>query len=78
MTGTCRFKAKFKDFAAAVKLSYHGMKRGKFVIDLPVLGTNEVFGFLYQETSAYSPQGGLRRLPKMIFEVLRCTVVPCA
>ena len=34
MTGTRRFKATFKDLAATVKLSYHGMKRGKLAIDL--------------------------------------------
>ena len=45
MTGTCRFKAMFKDLAAAMKLSYHGMKRGKLVIDLLVLRVEEVFGF---------------------------------
>jgi hypothetical protein len=76
MNGTRRFKATFKDLAVAVKLSYCAMKRGKLVVDLSVLGTNEVSGFLYQETSTYGPQGGLRRLPKVIFEVLRHTVVP--
>ena len=59
-----------------VKLSYHGMKQGKLVVDLPVLGTNEVFGFRYQEISAYGPQGGLRKLQKLIFDILRCTMVP--
>ena len=76
MTGTCRFKARFKDLVAMVKLSYHGMKQGKLVVDLPVLGTNEVFGFRYQEISAYGPQGGLRKLQKLIFDILRCTMVP--
>ena len=47
MTGTHRFKARFKDLVAAMKLSYHGMKRGKLVVDLLVLGMNEVFGFRY-------------------------------
>lgn len=56
MTGTHRFKAKFKDFVAAVKLSYQGMKRCKLVVDLPVLGTDEVSGFHYHETSAYGPR----------------------
>ena len=54
------------------------MKRGKLVTDLPVLGTNKVSGFCYWETSAYGPQGGFRRLPKVIFEILRCTVIPSA
>ena len=77
MTGTRRFKATFKDLAAAVKLSYHGMKQGKLAIDLPVLRI-EVSGFRYQETSVYGPQGGLRRLPKVPFEIMRRTVVPSA
>jgi hypothetical protein len=47
MNGTRRFKATFKDLAVAVKLSYCAMKRGKLVVDLSVLGTNEVSGFLY-------------------------------
>ena len=55
MIGTCRFKAKFKDFTAIVNLRYHGMKRGKLVIDLPVLGMDEVSSFCYQETSTYGP-----------------------
>jgi hypothetical protein len=76
MTGTCRFKATFKDLAAAMKLSYHVMKRGKLIIDLLVLGTDGTSGFHYQEASTYGPQGGLRRLPKVIFEVLRRTVIP--
>ena len=78
MTGTRRFKAKFKGFAATMKLSYYGMKRGKLVVDFPMLGTDEVYGFRYQETSAYGLQGGLRRLPKVIFEILRRTMVPLA
>jgi len=78
MTGTRRFKAKFKDFIVVVNLRYNGMKRGKLVIDLPVLGTDEVLGFYYHETSTYGPQGGLRRLSKVIFEILRRTVVPSA
>ena len=34
--------------------------------------------FCYQETSVYGPQGGLRRLPKVPFEIMRRTVVPSA
>ena len=76
MTGTCRFIATFEDLATTMELSYHSMKRGKLVTDLPMLRTNEIFGFRFQETSAYGPQGGLRRLPKVIFEVLRRTMIP--
>ena len=76
MAGTHRFKATFRDLAATMKLSYHAMKRGKLVTDLPVLRTNEISGFRYQETPTYGSQGGLRMLPKVILEVLRCTVIP--
>ena len=47
MTGTSKLKATFKDLVATMKLSYHVMKRGKLVNDLPVLGTDEIFGFRY-------------------------------
>ena len=53
MTGTCRFKAMFKDLAAAVGLNYHEMKRGKLVVDLPRMQSGDVQGFHYQETSVY-------------------------
>jgi hypothetical protein len=76
MTGTHRFKATFRDLVATVKLSYYAMKRGKLVIDLLVLGTYEVSGFHYQETSTYGPLGGLRRLPKVIFKILRHSMIP--
>ena len=46
--------------------------------DLSVLRTEEVSRFRYQETSVYGPQGGLRRLSKITFEILRCMVVPSA
>ena len=75
MPGTLRFEATFGDLAAAVKLSYHAMKRGKLVTNLPVLGTDGVSDFRYRETSAYGPHGGLRRLPKVIFEILRRTMI---
>ena len=51
------------------------MKRGKLITDLLVLRTNEISGFHYEETSAYGPHGGLRRLPKVIFEILRRTMI---
>lgn len=76
MIGTRRFTATFKDLDVAVKLNYHVMKRGKLVTNLLVLGTDVISGFRYREASAYGPQVGLRRLPMVIFEDLRCTVVP--
>lgn len=76
MASTHRFKATFRDIAATMKLSNHAMKRDKLVTELLVLGTDEVSSFYYRETSAYGPHRGLRRLPKVIFEILRCTVFP--
>ena len=42
MTGTHRFEATFKDLAVVVGLSYHKMKWGKLVADLPMLLANEL------------------------------------
>ena len=52
------------------------MKRGKLVSHLPKLRANEVACFHYLETIEYGPQGNLRRLPKVILEILRHTIVP--
>jgi len=76
MTGTSKFKATFKDLAAMVQLSYHGMKWGKLVSCLPKLRANEVDCFRYPETTEYGPWGNLRRLPKVLLEILRHTIVP--
>ena len=76
MTRTSKFKATFKDLAAMVQLSYHGMKRGKLVSHLPKLRADEVACFRYPETTEYGPQGNLRRLPKVIHDILRHTIVP--
>ncbi|KAG0542208.1 hypothetical protein BDA96_02G083600 [Sorghum bicolor] len=78
MTGTRKFKATFKDLAAAVGLNYQEMKQGKLVVDFPRLQSGDVQGFYYQDTSVYGPQGGLRRIPKLIYEILRRTIVPSA
>jgi len=42
MIGTHRFEATFKDLAVVVGLSYHKMKWGKLVADLPMLLANEL------------------------------------
>jgi hypothetical protein len=76
MIGTSRFKATFKDLAAAVQLSYHGMKRGKLVSHLLKLRADEVDYFHYPKMTEYGPQGNLWRLPKVILEILRHTIVP--
>ena len=56
MTGIKKFKAIFKDLAAAVGLNYREMKRGRLVVDLPRVQPGDVQGFHYQETSIYGPQ----------------------
>ena len=75
MTGTSKFKATFKYLAAMVQLSYHGMKQGKLASHLPKLRADEVACFRYPKTTEYGPQGNLRRLPKVILEILRHTFV---
>ena len=52
------------------------MKRGKLVSHLPKLRANEVAWCRYLETTEYGPLGNLRRLPKVILEILRHTIVP--
>ena len=76
MTGTTKYKSTFKDLAAAVKLSYEGMKRGKLVTHLPRLRADEIACFRYAETSEYGRWGNLRRLPKVILEILRHSIMP--
>ena len=53
MIGTSKFKTTFKDLAAAVQLSYHGMKQGKLVSHLPKLRADEAACFRYLETTEY-------------------------
>ena len=53
MTGTTKYKASFRNLAAAVKLSYQGMKRGKLVTQLPRLRADVVACIRYLETSEY-------------------------
>jgi hypothetical protein len=53
MTGTCRFKATFRDLAAVVGLDYRRMKRGKLVASLPMLLAGEMLELYYQEASVF-------------------------
>ena len=54
------------------------MQRGKLVASLPMLLVGELPELFYQEASAFSLKGGMRRIPKVLFEVLRHTIVPSA
>ena len=76
MFGTTKCKATFRELAATVMLRYEGMKRGKLVTQLPRLRADEVACFCYPKTSEYGRWGNLRRLPKVILEILRHTIVP--
>lgn len=78
MTGPRRFEATFRDLAAAVRLDYCRMQRGKLVSSLPMLLVGELPELFYQEASAFSPKGGMRMIPKVLFEILRHTIVPSA
>lgn len=76
MTGTTECRANFRDLAVAEKLNYNDMKQGTKIVDLPVLSAEEKVGYHYPEASDFGPSGGLRRLPRVMLEVLRHTVVP--
>ena len=78
MMGTRRVEATYKDLAAAVRLDYHKMKRGKLIVDLPMLLVGEMPELYYQEDSIFGPKGGIRRTPKVLHEILRHTIVPSA
>ena len=78
MTGTRRFKAAYRDLAAVVRLDYHKMKRGKLIVELPMLLAGEMPKLYYQEDSVFGPKGGMRRTPKVLHEILRHTIMPSA
>ena len=52
------------------------MNQGKLVSHLPKLRDGEVDCFCYPEATEYGPWGNLRRIPKVILEILRHTIVP--
>jgi len=52
------------------------MKQGKLVVDLPILLAGELPELHYQEVSRFCPKGIFRRIPKVIYEILRHTIVP--
>lgn len=76
MTGTRKFKATFKVLAEAIGLSYRDIKRGTLVSELPRLQPGDVRGFHYQQPSMYGAQNDLRRIPRVIYEILRHTIMP--
>ena len=76
MMGTRRVEATYKDLAAAVRLDYHKMKRGKLIVELPMLLVGEMPELYYQEDSIFGPKGGMRRTPKVLHEILRHTIMP--
>jgi hypothetical protein len=61
-----------------VKLDYRKMKKGKSVADQLMLLASELPELYYQEASMFGPKGGMRRIPKVMFEILRHTLVPSA
>lgn len=42
MTGTRRVKATYRDLATAVRLDHRKMKRGKLIVELPMLLAGDV------------------------------------
>ena len=75
MMSTCRFVATFRDLAATVGLDYRRIKKGKLVASLPMLLAGEMPKLYYQEASAFGPKGGMRRIPKVLHEILRHTIM---
>ena len=54
------------------------MKRGKLVASLPMLLVGEMPKLFHQEASVFGPKGGMRRIPKVLHEILRHTIVSFA
>ena len=48
------------------------------VVDFPILLAGELLELHYQEVSKFCPKGVFRRIPKVIYEILRHTIVPSA
>ena len=46
------------------------------VVDFPILLAGELLELHYQEVSKFCPKGVFRRIPKVIYEILRHTIVP--
>ena len=78
MMGTRKVEATYKDLTAMVRLDYHKMKRGKLIVELPMLLAGEMSKFYYQQDSILGPKGGVRRIPKVLHEILRHTIMPSA
>ena len=47
MTGTCRVEATYRDLTIVVRLDYHKMKRGKLIVELPMLLAGEMLELHY-------------------------------
>jgi hypothetical protein len=78
MTGTSTFEASFRDLAIAVGLDYCWMKRGKSIADISRLLRDAIPELLYQEDSIWGPKGSMQRFLRILYEILRHTIVPFA
>ena len=78
MMSTCRFVATFRDLAATVGLDYRRIKKGKLVASLPMFLASEMPELYYQEDSVFGRKGGMRRIPKVLHEILRHTIMTSA
>lgn len=80
MTGQDRFEASYQDLAAAVNIYYHRVICGKRLDELPLVlvGDLHVSELFYPDNSEFGPRGGLRRIPWVLHEILRHTLLPLA
>lgn len=80
MTGPNKFEASYRDLTTAVKIDYHRVTCGKRLDELPLVlaGDRHIPELFYQENSEFGPRGGLRRIPRVLHEILRHTILSSA
>lgn len=76
MTGKGKFKASFREFAAACGLDYDSMKEGAQMKSLPKIKEGEARRCHKWNEFKFTFSSGLRREPHLLNRMLRCTVMP--
>jgi hypothetical protein len=80
LIGPNKFEASHKDLAIAVKIDYHRVTCGKRLDELPLVlaGDQHIPELFYQENSKFGLRGGLRRIPRVLHEIMRHTILSSA
>jgi hypothetical protein len=80
LIGLNKFEASHKDLAIAVKIDYHRVTCGKRLDELPLVlaGDQHIPELFYQENSKFGLRGGLRRIPRVLHEIMRHTILSSA